>query len=83
VDDPSSTIPPRNASLGHPGFPEGPRSAPPSVVHAIPKKHAREAEAIDEIVQTCLKKDAGERFQTMEELRRALMHVLRRIEPHH
>jgi eukaryotic-like serine/threonine-protein kinase len=57
--------------------------APPSVVHAIPKKHAREAEAIDEIVQTCLTKDPGGRFQTMEELRRALSHSLKRIEPHH
>ena len=56
---------------------------PPSVVHSIPRKHARDAEAIDEIVQTCLKKDRAERFQTMEELRRALTHVLKRIEPHH
>ena len=30
------------------------RYAPPSVVPSIPKKHAREAEAIDEIVQRCL-----------------------------
>jgi serine/threonine protein kinase len=57
--------------------------APPSVVHAIPKKHAREAEAIDEIVQTCLKKDPGERFQTMEELRRALSRISHRVGPVH
>jgi eukaryotic-like serine/threonine-protein kinase len=56
--------------------------APPSVIHSIPRKHAREAGAIDEIVQTCLEKDPAERYQSMEDLRRALTHVLRRVEPH-
>ena len=45
--------------------------APPSVVPSIPRKQVREAEAIDEIVQTCLKKDRADRFETMEDLRRA------------
>jgi eukaryotic-like serine/threonine-protein kinase len=57
--------------------------APPSVVHAIPRKHAKEAEAIDEIVQTCLKKDPSERYQTMEDLRRSLTQVVKRLDPHH
>ena len=55
---------------------------PPSVVPSIPRRHAREAEAIDEIVQRCLKKERGERFQAVEDLRRSLTHVLRRLEPH-
>ena len=33
--------------------------APPSVVQSIPKRFAREAEAIDEIVQTCLEEGPG------------------------
>jgi eukaryotic-like serine/threonine-protein kinase len=57
--------------------------APPSVVHAIPKKYAKEAEAIDEIVQTCLKKDPSERYRTMEDLRRALTRVAHRVDPVH
>ena len=56
---------------------------PPSVVPSIPKKHAREAEAIDEIVQRCLRKDPAERFGTMDDLRRALTLVLKRLDPHH
>ena len=56
--------------------------APPSVVPSIPRRHAKEAEAIDEIVQRCLKKERGERYETVEDLRRALTHVLRRLEPH-
>jgi eukaryotic-like serine/threonine-protein kinase len=55
--------------------------APPSVVSSIPRKLVKEAGAIDEIVQTCLKKDAAERFQSMEELRRALTHARKRLDP--
>ena len=57
--------------------------APPSVLDAIPKKFAKAAVAIDDVVQTCLKKDPAERFQTMEDLRRALTPILKRIDPHH
>ena len=57
--------------------------APPSVVPAIPKKHAREAEAIDEIVQRCLMKEPAGRFASMEELRRALTRTLQRLDPAH
>jgi serine/threonine protein kinase len=57
--------------------------APPSVVQSIPKKFARLSGAIDEIVQTCLKKDPAERYATMEDLRRALMSVTKRLGPHH
>ncbi len=53
--------------------------APPSIVPSIPRKFAREAGAIDEIVQRCLKKDPGDRYASMEDLRRALSHVLRRL----
>jgi serine/threonine protein kinase len=57
------------------------RYTPPSVVPSIPRKQAREAQAIDEIVQRCLKKDPGERFESMKELRRALTRTLRRLDP--
>ncbi len=57
------------------------RYAPPSVIAAIPKKFAREAGAIDEIVQRCLKKDPAERYASMDELRKALTHPLRRLDP--
>ena len=57
------------------------RYAPPSVVPSIPRRHAKAAEAIDEIVQRCLRKDPGERFDTVEDLRRALTRILHRIDP--
>ncbi|WP_435017302.1 serine/threonine-protein kinase [Tundrisphaera sp. TA3] len=56
--------------------------APPSVVPFIPKKYAREAGAIDEIVQRCLQKDPAHRYATPAELRLALTRVLRRVDPH-
>jgi serine/threonine protein kinase len=56
---------------------------PPSVVPSIPRKHLKEAEAIDEIVQTCLKKDTAERYQSMEDLRRSLTQVAKRLDQHH
>jgi eukaryotic-like serine/threonine-protein kinase len=56
--------------------------APPSVVPSIPKKFAREAEALDEIVQRCLKKFPNERYPLVEDLRRDLTHSLRRVGPH-
>jgi serine/threonine protein kinase len=55
--------------------------APPSVVPSIPRKHAREARAIDEIVQRCLRKDPADRFASMKDFRRALTRTLRRIDP--
>lgn len=54
--------------------------SPPSVVPAIPRKYAREARAIDAIVQRCLRKERDERQANMEELRRDLAAILRRIE---
>ena len=57
--------------------------APPSVVPSIPRKLIKEAGAIDQIVQTCLEKDPAQRFQSLEELRRALTHVCKRLDPHH
>ena len=57
--------------------------APPSVVPSIPRKYAKEAESIDEIVQTCLKKEPAGRYETMDELRKALAHVQKRLDPHH
>ena len=56
--------------------------APPSVVPAIPRKYAREARSIDDIVQRCLRKEPAERYADMEELRRDLFHVVRRLEGH-
>ncbi len=56
--------------------------APPSVVPSIPRKYAREARGIDEIVQRCLKKDPADRHGDMEELRKDLTHILKRVETH-
>ena len=59
------------------------RYTPPSVVASIPRKYARDAAAIDAIVQRCLMKDPADRFATMTDLRRAMTAVLRRVDPHH
>jgi serine/threonine protein kinase len=53
---------------------------PPSVVPAIPRRYAREAKRIDEIVQQCLAKDPDERFATVGEFRRALSDSLQRLD---
>ncbi len=58
------------------------RYVPPSVVPNIPKKYAREATAIDAVVQRCLMKDPLDRFETMNDLRKALTPILRRVDPH-
>jgi serine/threonine protein kinase len=56
------------------------RTDPPSIVPAIPRRFAREAGRIDEIVQRCLAKDPTHRYATIPELRRALTESLRRID---
>ena len=55
------------------------RYDPPSVVPSIPRSMARVAADVDRVVQRCLRKDPGERFRTMTELRRALLSILNRI----
>ena len=55
------------------------RYNPPSVIPSIPRKFAREAEAVDKIVQRCLAKAPENRFETIPDLRRSLTHVLRRL----
>ncbi len=57
------------------------RYTPPSVIGAIPRKYHKQAEAVDEIIQRCLKKEPDERYATIEDLRRALTRVAHRIEP--
>ena len=57
------------------------RYVPPSVVPSIPRKYAREAPAIDAVVQRCLSKDPADRFESMNGLRKALTPILRRINP--
>jgi serine/threonine protein kinase len=57
------------------------KAEPPSIVPAIPRRHQREAERIDAIIQRCLAKDPDDRFLTVPELRRALTPILRRIDP--
>lgn len=57
------------------------RYAPPSVVPVIPRKYHKQAEAVDAIVQRCLRKEPGERYATIEDLRRALTRVAQRLEP--
>lgn len=58
------------------------RYQPPSVAPSIPRRFAREADAIDAVVQRCLRKDPAERFETMTDLRKALAGILRRVDPH-
>lgn len=57
------------------------RYAPPPLVPAIPRRFAREAEAIDAIVRRCLSKEPADRFESPLELRTALVRVLRRVDP--
>ena len=59
------------------------RYAPPSVIPHIPKKYAREAAAIEAVVQRCLNKDPADRFATPNDLRKALAAVARRADPHY
>jgi serine/threonine-protein kinase len=56
------------------------RTDPPSIVPAIPRRFAREAGRIDEIVQCCLAKDPAHRYATIPELRRDLTESLHRID---
>ncbi len=56
------------------------RVDPPSIVPAIPRRFAREAGRIDEIVHCCLAKDPAHRYATIPELRRALTDSLQRID---
>ena len=55
------------------------RYEPPSVVPSIPRSLARVASGVDQVVQRCLKKDPGDRFATMSELRKAMNSLLSRI----
>jgi serine/threonine protein kinase len=55
---------------------------PPSVAAALSKRFAKEAESIDSLVQRCLQKDRVDRFATINDLRRDLTRILRRIDPH-
>jgi serine/threonine protein kinase len=54
---------------------------PPSVVPAIPHRHAAFAKPIDEIVQRCLRKDPNDRFRSVTELHRALKPIVARLSP--
>ncbi len=53
---------------------------PPSVVPAIPRRYAREADRIDGLVRRCLAKDPDDRYESVPELRRALTEALRRVD---
>jgi serine/threonine protein kinase len=55
------------------------RYEPPSIIPSIPRSHARVASSVDQLVQRCLKKDPAHRFQTMPELRKAMLAILSRI----
>src|SRR5262245_13268090 len=52
---------------------------PPSVVPLIPHRHVRLAGEVDLLVQRCLKKNPGDRFRTMSELRKAMLKLLSRM----
>ena len=58
------------------------RYVPPSVVPSIPRKYVKDAPAIDGVVQRCLKKDPADRYETMNDLRKALTSIAKRVDPH-
>jgi serine/threonine protein kinase len=45
---------------------------PPPIVPSVPRRHAKVAKRLDEIVQRCLMKNPADRFRTFAELRNAL-----------
>jgi serine/threonine protein kinase len=49
---------------------------PPSIIPAVPHRHAKVARRIDDLVQRCLMKDPADRFRSVSELRRALKEIL-------
>jgi serine/threonine protein kinase len=53
----------------------------PSVIPSIASRYAKFAKPVDAIVQRCLKKDLGERFHTVAELRQALKSLIAQF-PH-
>jgi serine/threonine protein kinase len=55
------------------------QQAPPSIVPAIPHRHARLAKRLDAIVQRCLMKSPADRFHSVAELRMALKQLLTRL----
>ncbi len=48
---------------------------PGSIVPSVPARHAKFARPVDAIVQRCLKKDPGDRFRSVAELRQAIKQV--------
>jgi serine/threonine protein kinase len=52
---------------------------PPSIVPSVPRRHTKVAKGVDAIVQRCLKKDPGERYSSVAELRHALKQVLAQL----
>lgn len=57
------------------------RADPPSIIPSIPRRFAREAGRVDEIVRRCLAKDPADRYPTIPDLRRALTESLHRVDP--
>jgi serine/threonine protein kinase len=57
------------------------RSAPASVVPAIPRRYRKAAPQIDEVVQRCLRKAPDDRYPSIRAMRDALTGVLRRVGP--
>ena len=51
----------------------------PSVIPSIVGRHAKFAKPVDAIVQRCLKKDPGERFHSVAELRQSLKQVISQL----
>jgi serine/threonine protein kinase len=51
----------------------------PSIYPFIPGRHSRLASQIDEIIQRCLKKDRGDRYQSVADLRKALKALLEQL----
>jgi serine/threonine protein kinase len=57
------------------------RVEPPSVADSLPKRHRREAQAIDGVIRTCLRESPEDRYDSILALRRVLTRVLARIDP--
>jgi len=54
---------------------------PPSIIPAVPPRHAKLAKRVDAIVQRCLMKNPAERYNSVADLRHALKLVLAQLPP--
>ena len=56
------------------------QQSPPSIVPSVPRRHAKSAKRLDEVVQRCLMKDPDDRFHSLAELRLSLKQLSTRLQ---